>query len=80
MYKKTYTFKDLMTLFNKGRDMTRIYIDRFNLQKKRIVKNGKTKVIYVIPYAKIKEVQEYIRYLEEKDARRRWHRESKKAD
>jgi len=80
MYKRVYTFKELMVLFNKSKDVTRLYIDRFAIQKKRIVENNKTKVVYVMPYAKIKEVQEFLKGMEDKDARRRWHRESKKAD
>lgn len=53
---RKYTFKQLEEMFDRSKDVTRQWIDRFAIIKKREKANGKTKVVYLLDSEKIKEI------------------------
>lgn len=48
-----------MYVFKSSYSLVKIYLDRFSIQKKRIVYNRKTKIVYEITNSKIKEILKF---------------------
>ena len=63
---KEYTLIQLEKLFNRKKDVTRLWIDRFAIIKKRIKEKNKTKIIYLLDDKTIKMI---MKFKEKMDAR-----------
>ena len=75
---KEYTLIQLEKLFNRKKDVTRLWIDRFAIIKKRIKEKNKTKIIYLLDDKTIKMIMKFKEKMDAKTGYRNQNRDIEK--